>query len=120
MFSLSQGKCIREGKHKIDGGGDASANAVCLCAADYCASLTSNRTILLAGHETSATSLCWVLLEIAKHPDVQKRLREEIRGMEQSILARGDVDFTATDLDGMPYLSAVIKVSSTIYLYLLC
>lgn len=105
--------------HKVDGGRDASADAVCHCAADYFASLTPIRTILLAGHETSATSLCWVLLEIAKHPDVQKKLREEIRAMEQAIHARGDVDFTAADLDGMPYLSAVIKVSSTIYLYLL-
>lgn len=112
LFS-SQGKCIWKGKHKVDGGGDVSTDAVCHCAADHFASLTSNRTILLAGHETSATSLCWVLLEIAKHPDVQKRLREEIRAMEQAIHARGDVDFTATDLDGMPYLSAVIKVSST-------
>jgi hypothetical protein len=60
-------------------------------------------------------------LEIAKHPDVQKRLREEIRATEQVIHARGDVDFTATDLDGMPYLSAVIKVSSTfIYIYESC
>ena len=77
--------------------------------------LTSNRTILLAGHETSATSLCWVLLEIAKHPDVQKRLREEIRAMEQTVHARGDTDFTAADLDGMVYLSAVVKVSETLF-----
>jgi cytochrome P450 len=73
--------------------------------------LAQMRTILLAGHETSATTLCWVLLEIAKNQDVQKRLREEIRAMEQAIHTRGDVDFTAADLDGMPYLSAVIKVS---------
>ena len=63
--------------------------------------------------------MCWVLLEIAKHPNVQKRLREEIRAMEQSIHARGDVDFTAADLDGMPYLSAVIKVSSKV-IYIFC
>jgi hypothetical protein len=119
VFSSSQGKCVRKGKHKVDGGGNASADAVCHCAVEYFTSLTSNRTILLAGHETSATTLCWVLLEIAKHPDVQKRLREEIRAMEQAIHARGDVDFTATDLDGMPYLSAVIKVSST-FIYISC
>lgn len=50
---------------------------------------------------------------------MQKKLRQEIRAMEQAIHARGDVDFTAADLDGMPYLSAVIKVSSSINLYLL-
>ena len=80
-------------------------------ATNYSSMLTSNRTILLAGHETSATSLCWVLLEIARNPPVQKRLREEIRAMEQTIHARGDTEFTAADLDAMPYLSAVIKVS---------
>lgn len=67
-------------------------------------------TILLAGHETSATTLCWVLLEIAKNPDVQKKLRNEIRTTERAIYARGGSDFTAADLDNMQYLSAVIKV----------
>lgn len=69
------------------------------------------RTILLAGHETSATSMCWVLLELARHQDVQQKLREEIRATERAIHARGGSDFTATDLDNMPYLAAVLKVS---------
>lgn len=73
-----------------------------------------NSTILLAGHETSATTLCWVLLEMARNPTVQKKLRDEIRTMEQTIHARGDSDFAATDLDNMPYLSAVIKVDPKI------
>ncbi|KAF8197990.1 cytochrome P450 [Pholiota molesta] len=73
--------------------------------------LAQMRTILLAGHETSATTLCWVLLEIAKNPDVQKKLRDEIRTTEQAIYARGGSDFTAADLDNMQYLSAVIKES---------
>lgn len=67
-------------------------------------------TILLAGHETSATTLCWVLLELARHPDVQARLRKEIRETEAAIHARGGSDFTASDLDSMPYLNAVLKV----------
>ncbi|KAF4621387.1 hypothetical protein D9613_000522 [Agrocybe pediades] len=73
--------------------------------------LAQMRTILLAGHETSATTLCWVLLELARNPDVQKKLRDEIRTTEHAIHARGDDDFTAADLDNMPYLSAVIKES---------
>ena len=71
------------------------------------------RTILLAGHETSATTLCWVLLELARHPEVQQRLRKEIRDTEQAVRARGGSDFTASDLDNMSYLHAVIKVSET-------
>jgi cytochrome P450 len=65
---------------------------------------------LLAGHETSATSLCWVLLEVARHPDVQKKLREEIRATEQAIFARGQADFTAADYEKMTYMEAVVKV----------
>lgn len=72
--------------------------------------LTLTRTILLAGHETSATSLCWVLLELARHPAVQARLRTEIRYTGQGINAQGGSGFTAADLEGMPYLSAVLKV----------
>ncbi|EKM80790.1 hypothetical protein AGABI1DRAFT_55872 [Agaricus bisporus var. burnettii JB137-S8] len=73
--------------------------------------LAQMRTILLAGHETSATSLCWVLLELARHPDVQARLRKEIRETETAIHARGGSDFTASDFDAMPYLNAVLKES---------
>ncbi|PPQ93679.1 LOW QUALITY PROTEIN: hypothetical protein CVT25_012738 [Psilocybe cyanescens] len=73
--------------------------------------LAQMRTILLAGHETSATTLCWVLLELARNPDVQKKLRDEIRATESAIHARGDADFTAVDLENMTYLSAVIKES---------
>ncbi|KXN90138.1 Cytochrome P450 4A4 [Leucoagaricus sp. SymC.cos] len=73
--------------------------------------LAQMRTILLAGHETSATSLCWVLLELARHPDIQTKLRREIRDTEATIHARGGSDFTASDLDGMPYLNAVLKES---------
>lgn len=73
--------------------------------------LAQMRTILLAGHETSATTLCWVVLELARHPVIQARLRKEIRETEAAIHARGGSDFTASDLDGMPYLNAVLKES---------
>ncbi|TFK44496.1 cytochrome P450 [Crucibulum laeve] len=73
--------------------------------------LAQMRTILLAGHETSATTMCWVLLELARHTDVQAKLRQEIRATEQAIHARGGSDFTASDLDNMPYLAAVLKES---------
>jgi cytochrome P450 len=73
--------------------------------------LAQVRTILLAGHETSATSMCWVLLELALHPEVQTRLREEIRRTERVIQARGGRCFTALDLENMQYLNAVLKES---------
>ncbi|KAF5385861.1 hypothetical protein D9615_002355 [Tricholomella constricta] len=70
--------------------------------------LAQMRTILLAGHETSATSLCWVLLELTRHSEIQERLRAEIRATESST-GRNVSAFTASDLDGMPYLAAVLK-----------
>jgi cytochrome P450 len=56
-------------------------------------------TILLAGHETTATALAWALYEVGRHPDVLRRLREEIAGVwpaaDPGTIAR------------LPYLSAV-------------
>ncbi|KAG6920069.1 hypothetical protein DXG01_010137 [Tephrocybe rancida] len=72
--------------------------------------LAQMRTILLAGHETSATSLCWVLLELARNPEFQQRLRAEIRATEIAT-GRRYSSFTASDLDGMQYLAAVLKES---------
>ena len=50
------------------------------------------------------------MLEIARNPEVQTKLRREIRQKQQEIGARGDSEFTSNDLDSMPYLAAVLKV----------
>ncbi|KAB2580149.1 Cytochrome P450 [Lasiodiplodia theobromae] len=62
-------------------------------------------TFLAAGHETTATSLTWVAYLLAKHPDVQKRLREEIRANLPS--PESGKQITSTDIDRLPYLNAV-------------
>ena len=67
-------------------------------------------TILFAGHETTSITLSWVLLELARHPKMQSRLRTEIRETEATIRARGDTQFTIADFDVMPYTTAIIKV----------
>ncbi|KAF9024038.1 cytochrome P450 [Hymenopellis radicata] len=59
-------------------------------------------TIILAGHETTANSLTFAFFEICKQPEIQKRLRAEIRAM-------GKTDYTSSDFDNMPYLTAVVK-----------
>lgn len=71
--------------------------------------LSQMRTIMLAGQETTSNTLCWAFLELAQHPDVQLRLREEIRAMERTVQARGDSDFTVSDMEAMPYLQAVLR-----------
>jgi cytochrome P450 len=39
-------------------------------------------TLLLAGHETTATALSWTLERLVRHPDVLSRLTEELRAGE--------------------------------------
>lgn len=62
-------------------------------------------TFLAAGHETTATALTWAIYLLCKYPDVQTRLREEIRERLPSVDA--DTGVTSMDIDRMPYLNAV-------------
>ena len=34
-------------------------------------------TLMAAGHETTSNALCWTLLSLSRHPDIEARLREE-------------------------------------------
>jgi cytochrome P450 len=63
-------------------------------------------TFLAAGHETSANALVWYFYEIAKHPEAQARIREEIAHVRAG--ADGE-DLTAADLDSMTYTLATMK-----------
>ncbi|KAI6109088.1 cytochrome P450 [Pisolithus croceorrhizus] len=67
------------------------------------------RVILFAGHETTSNTVSWALLELARKPELQSRLRSEIRQHESVIHARGDTHFTVSDLENMPLLNAVVK-----------
>ncbi|MFI9049138.1 cytochrome P450 [Streptomyces sp. NPDC053427] len=64
---------------------------------------------LLAGHETTATSLAFTLHLLARHPQEQQRVREEIDR------ALGDRVPTAADLDRLPYLTQALKESMRLY-----
>jgi cytochrome P450 len=68
-------------------------------------------TFLAAGHETSAAALTWTIYLLAKHRDVQNRLREEVR---QSIPKLSD-KMDAKKLDGITYLHAVCQESLRLY-----
>ena len=62
-------------------------------------------TFLAAGHETTASAMSWVSYLLCTHPDVQKRLREEIRTNLPSLTSGEQI--TAADFDKVPYLWAV-------------
>ena len=68
----------------------------------------------LAGHETTANTVTWVLYELARHPDYQAKLRGEIARKRAELNARGEPDFSMEDLEGLEYLQAAIKVRSVV------
>ncbi|KAK3301159.1 cytochrome P450 [Chaetomium fimeti] len=65
-------------------------------------------TFLAAGHETTASAMTWAVYLLARHPEVQTRLRAEIR---EHLPALSDDNNSSTvssmDIDRMPYLNAV-------------
>ncbi len=62
-------------------------------------------TFVIAGHETTATTLGWLLYELAAHPEDQNKIREEI---SQGRLQNGKL--SSTEYDSMTFLNATIKV----------
>ncbi|MDD9379513.1 cytochrome P450 [Streptomyces sp. ZAF1911] len=64
---------------------------------------------LLAGHETTATSLAFSLHLLARHPELQDRARAEITAV------LGDRTPGAADLDRLPYLTQVLKEAMRLY-----
>ncbi|KIM65670.1 hypothetical protein SCLCIDRAFT_1212070 [Scleroderma citrinum Foug A] len=63
--------------------------------------LAQMMTLLVAGYETTAISMTWALLELARHPDIQKRLREEILSFD------GEPTYDQISKD-FPYFDAVV------------
>ncbi|KAI9835873.1 MAG: hypothetical protein M1819_001771 [Sarea resinae] len=64
------------------------------------------RTFLAAGHETTAAALNWATFVLCKYPEVQTRLRQEIRSNLPSFSA-ADSQITSLDIDKLVYLQAV-------------
>ena len=60
-------------------------------------------TLLIAGHETSATSLAWVFYYALRTPGVAGKIREELDRVV------GDRPISADHVPGLRYLDAVIK-----------
>jgi len=61
-------------------------------------------TLLVAGHETTATALAWTIRLLLEHPEVFERTRSEVD-------SELDGDINADGLGGLPWLDAVIRES---------
>ncbi|CAL5362061.1 unnamed protein product [Camellia sinensis] len=59
-----------------------------------------------AGTDTIFTSMEWTVAELLKHPQIMKKLQNEVRK-----IAKGKLNITEGDLENMYYLKAVIKES---------
>ncbi|MET9020013.1 cytochrome P450 [Actinopolymorpha sp. NPDC004070] len=64
---------------------------------------------LLAGHETTATSVAFALHLLARHPDAQRTAREEV----DRVL--GTHRPGADDVDVLPYVTKVVKEAMRLY-----
>ena len=62
-------------------------------------------TMLLAGHETTATSMAWVIHRLLQNPEVLATARAEVA----SVIGDGATAPTAEQVDQLDYLDAVIK-----------
>ncbi|KAG2744032.1 cytochrome P450 [Suillus brevipes Sb2] len=71
--------------------------------------LSQIATLLVAGHETTASSITWLLYELSKHPEDQQRIRDEIKTARANAEARGDDDLLPSDFNNMNFTNAVIK-----------
>jgi cytochrome P450 len=65
-------------------------------------------TMLIAGHETTATSMSWMAWLLAVHPEWQKRAREEVQ-------AKGRDPETLADLKSLPVLMAIYLETLRLY-----
>lgn len=62
-------------------------------------------TILLAGYETTGTTLSFIMLMLAMHPEYQEKIYEECKSVEFS----NDEDITADSMVYLKYVDMFIK-----------
>ena len=62
-------------------------------------------TLFFAGHETSATGLCWIHWALSRHPAIRAQMQDEVRAV------LGDRLATAADVHNLQYTGQVIDES---------
>lgn len=67
------------------------------------------KILFIAGHETTANALTFTFYLLAKHPEIQKKVFEEIVQIES------EADNIVERLQKMPYINAVLNESMRLY-----
>lgn len=68
-------------------------------------------TFMFGGHDTTTSGIAFCLYNIAKHPEVQKKILEEIN----SEIGEGDIVLNLANLNKLHYLELVIKESLRLF-----
>ena len=66
-------------------------------------------TLVMAGHETTAKVMCWGLILLARDPDLQDRLRQEVQQVADGR------DLAAGDLPDLPLTEAFVHETMRLY-----
>lgn len=75
--------------------------------------MEGNALILeFAGHDTTGHTLSWLLLELAHHPDIQKRLQREVDAWFNHLKGRAPV---YDDLQKLPFMTRCITETLRLY-----
>ncbi|KAK8096571.1 cytochrome P450 3A5 [Apiospora kogelbergensis] len=69
--------------------------------------------LLLAGHDTSSNSLSWSVYTLATQPNIQERLRREVRELSSNRIASSPPSFA--EIDALPYLHNVVREVLRVY-----
>ncbi|KAI6027137.1 cytochrome P450 [Pisolithus marmoratus] len=70
--------------------------------------LEQMRILFIASYETTSITMTWALLELARHPDIQTKLREEL-------LSFGGEPSYDQLVTGFPYLDAIVQETLRIH-----
>ncbi|KAJ9615089.1 hypothetical protein H2200_001163 [Cladophialophora chaetospira] len=70
--------------------------------------MSESNLLLVAGSDTTATTLSACMFYLVRHPHVLQNLRHEL---ESNFSSLGDIKYTGTRLSTLPYLRAVIDES---------